>query len=591
MTTTTDLIPARESASPVLTQTEILDRLGGLEQARTLVGEAYRRRHADSTRRSYDGSWERFATWCENPDSRDVDLRGLGAFSVMSLIPRTPEQLAEPFPWEAFEQVLLVWITSEFAGVAPEGLSDADYDEWAEKNPVRAPATLTSVISGIKSRAVDYQPRMKWEPTDVFTGAITGLRRTLASSYGAPRQATPLLLGHVEHVAEWLTSSTEAPSVTADRLVFEFLMAGGSKADLGRFMIDCVDPGGERDTDEGRAFFPPAIRIPGRRRRGGKVDPTLVLPFDTHTKLKAALDAWMRVRPDGDHILGTTINVSQRINDARCRVEKACGVAWDQTTGKLDRKSERAVRAMFAASAEAAMPLTKQRDHAALLVGFFGALRRAELTALTIGDIEFSTVRGSRMATVTIQRSKTDQESQGQRVYLHHSAKAPAHTAVVDVLAAWIDTLREMGCEPGDALFPVFGAGGTPRRVGKATRAMDAEEWSGRLNSYATESAALGDVRDLTNKLAYERVRGHSLRRGFVTTAILQGVDAVTISKQTRHANIQMIATYADQILAARTDWSSKLYGGDQVIATDEDDTEALRAEIERLRAELAAAT
>lgn len=587
---TTDLIPARESSAEVLTQTEILDRLSGVGHVRALVGEAYGRRHAESTRRSYDSSWETFARWCENASARTVPIEGLGEFSVMSLIPRSSEQLTQEFPWDAFEQTLLLWLTSEFSGIAPEGVSDSDYDEWTETNALRSPATLTSTIAGIKSRASDYQPRLKWEPSSVFTGAVTGLRRSLASAYGAPRQATPLLLGHVEHIAEWLTSSTESPSVTADRLIFEFLMAGGSRADLGRFTVDCIDSGGERDTPEGPAWFPPAIRIPGRRRRGGTQDAPTVLLFDRHPALKAALDSWMRVRPDGDHILGTTINVSQRINDARVRVEKSAGVAWDDS-GKLDRKSERAVRKMFTTSAEASMPLTRQRDHAALLVSFHGALRRSELCALRIADVQFSTTRGHRSATVTIQRSKTDQEGAGQRVYLHHSEKAPGYAAVVDVLAAWIDTLRTLGCEPGDSLFPVLGTNGTPRRVGTTTRAMDAEDWSVRLSNYAFDSAALGDVTDPTNRQAYERVRGHSPRRGFVTTAILQGVDAVAISKQTRHANIGMIATYADEVLAAHKDWADALYGGDQVIATDEADTDALRAEIERLRAELAAAT
>ena len=64
----------------------------------------------------------------------------------------------------------------------------------------------------------------------------------------------------------------------------------------------------------------------------------------------------------------------------------------------------------------------------------------------------------------------------------------------------------------------------------------------------------------------YERVSGHSLRRGFVTSALLAGHDPVTVAKQTRHKNITMIATYADELaLLEGTDWA-KVHFGDQTM-------------------------
>lgn len=55
---------------------------------------------------------------------------------------------------------------------------------------------------------------------------------------------------------------------------------------------------------------------------------------------------------------------------------------------------------------------------------------------------------------------------------------------------------------------------------------------------------------------------------------------------QTRHKNVQMIATYADEVLAARTSWSEAPY---QI--EDEPTMDELQAEIERLRSELAKAS
>ncbi len=51
------------------------------------------------------------------------------------------------------------------------------------------------------------------------------------------------------------------------------------------------------------------------------------------------------------------------------------------------------------------------RDRALLLFGFAGAFRRSELVGLTVADVQF-TADG---ATVTLRRSKTDQEGQGRK--------------------------------------------------------------------------------------------------------------------------------------------------------------------------------
>jgi integrase len=62
----------------------------------------------------------------------------------------------------------------------------------------------------------------------------------------------------------------------------------------------------------------------------------------------------------------------------------------------------------------AALPenLTAIRDRALLLVGFFCALRRSELVALAVEDLD----RQSDGWIITIQRSKTDPYGRGQHV-------------------------------------------------------------------------------------------------------------------------------------------------------------------------------
>jgi site-specific recombinase XerD len=53
------------------------------------------------------------------------------------------------------------------------------------------------------------------------------------------------------------------------------------------------------------------------------------------------------------------------------------------------------------------------RDRAMLLLGFGAALRRSELVALTLGDVDAVPGRGVQL---TIRRSKTDQQGRGDRV-------------------------------------------------------------------------------------------------------------------------------------------------------------------------------
>jgi integrase len=59
------------------------------------------------------------------------------------------------------------------------------------------------------------------------------------------------------------------------------------------------------------------------------------------------------------------------------------------------------------------------RDRALLLLGFAGALRRSELVALNVEDLE-ETAEGSL---VRIRRSKTDQEGSGDFVSIPHGSR------------------------------------------------------------------------------------------------------------------------------------------------------------------------
>ena len=91
------------------------------------------------------------------------------------------------------------------------------------------------------------------------------------------------------------------------------------------------------------------------------------------------------------------------------------------------------LRLMVAGRPAADAPLGA-RERAMLLVGFGAALRRSELVALTLGDVETVPGRGLRLL---IRRSKTDQQGQGQDIAVWANP-AEAGFCPLAALNAWL---------------------------------------------------------------------------------------------------------------------------------------------------------
>ncbi|MBA3530543.1 MAG: integrase, partial [Ardenticatenales bacterium] len=76
--------------------------------------------------------------------------------------------------------------------------------------------------------------------------------------------------------------------------------------------------------------------------------------------------------------------------------------------------------------------LVGQRDRALLLVGFAGAFRRSELVGLDVADVAFM----PQGMVITLRKSKTDQEGQGQKKAIPYGARP--ETCPVRALKAWL---------------------------------------------------------------------------------------------------------------------------------------------------------
>jgi site-specific recombinase XerD len=170
------------------------------------------------------------------------------------------------------------------------------------------------------------------------------------------------------------------------------------------------------------------------------------------------------------------------------------------------------------------------RDRAVILVGFAGAFRRSELAALDLTDCEF----GERMVTITLRKSKTDQESRGRAVVIHSGgALCP-----IEALRSWLEAAA---ITEG----PVFRSVRSSGRVGKR---LTAESVCHIVKDYAGQAGL--DARDFA---------GHSLRAGHVTQAILRGESAHAIMMVTGHQSRAMVDRYFRDVEPRRHNSSANL--------------------------------
>jgi len=165
------------------------------------------------------------------------------------------------------------------------------------------------------------------------------------------------------------------------------------------------------------------------------------------------------------------------------------------------------------------------RDRAILLFGFASALRRSELVALTVDDIE----RVEQGLLVTVRRSKTDQEGKGHQRAIVYGARP--ETCPVRALEAW---MQRAGIESG-LLF---------RRLRRGDRVGDS--LTGQTVARIVQSCARRSGFDP------KEFGGHSLRAGFVTSAAERGASAERIMDHTGHQSLAMVRVYTRRTDAFR---------------------------------------
>jgi site-specific recombinase XerD len=195
------------------------------------------------------------------------------------------------------------------------------------------------------------------------------------------------------------------------------------------------------------------------------------------------------------------------------------------------RKSPATAPAIAAMIAHADETLTGKRDRALLLIGFSAALRRSELVDLKVNDVEIS----AEGVLVHVRQSKTDQEGEGASIAIPRGQALKP----VEALEAWISALQLVAYyKPllGAALFRPITKDG---RVGN--QALTDRSVADIVKRYA---AAAG--------LDPTIFSGHSLRAGFVTSALEHGADLFKVMDVTRHKRVETLKGYDRRARAFR---------------------------------------
>jgi hypothetical protein len=168
------------------------------------------------------------------------------------------------------------------------------------------------------------------------------------------------------------------------------------------------------------------------------------------------------------------------------------------------------------------------RDATWLLLGFFGMLRRSELVALRLSDVELRPARTGSSAHIClfIRSSKTDQKGEGAQVLI--SGTSIEGWDLLGKVGRYADLRVKAGATPDSPFLVKWDTDSSAlSRAGLA----NGEALSQRLKQYLTELRARHPCLAALNP---EDFAMHSLRRGGVIAAWAAGIDVERIKTHGR---------------------------------------------------------
>ena len=185
--------------------------------------------------------------------------------------------------------------------------------------------------------------------------------------------------------------------------------------------------------------------------------------------------------------------------------------------------------------------LSGKRDAAILLIGFAGAFRRSELSALNVEDIERTTGRDGRpYLAIAIRKSKTDQEGKGMTKAI--VAARDAHLCPIRALDDWLSSA-------GIDQHAIF------RRVTKGDTIINDRLGDGSIATVVKRAARQAGLDESLDFAA------HSLRSGFITTAVNVGALERQIANQTGHRSMSVLRGYIQRFEVINDNAVTAIFG------------------------------
>lgn len=198
------------------------------------------------------------------------------------------------------------------------------------------------------------------------------------------------------------------------------------------------------------------------------------------------------------------------------------------------------------------------RDRALILIGFAGALRRSELVALTLADLVVD-ADGLR---VFIAASKTDPAGTGHTrglAYGTHAATCPVRAWqawLVHRIASPVEDSQQHPTPPADRIDPGAESGaGSPSASPSPSPPLVSGSAFVRVDRWGNLGAGALSPRSVALIVSARATAaglpghwaGHSLRRGFATTAYRRGTPEIALMRHGRWRSTSAMRGYIDE--------------------------------------------
>jgi integrase len=246
--------------------------------------------------------------------------------------------------------------------------------------------------------------------------------------------------------------------------------------------------------------------------RGYALDEGVALPPLGYGSL-ARLYSAVRVMHDET---GNTLPKLRGVTNALHTLGRTLGVAPKNPKRALTREQIKEAVALLTTTP------ADTRARAVLLFGWIIGQRRSDIAALQLRDVTFE----EQGATVRLRKSKTDQLGRGRTIAV---TRRGGRFCAVAALEAWLGYRKPS--EPRASLLGVSAV--TVNQIVKRA------------------AASIG--------LDPRKYGGHSLRRGFVTSAARAGSDVAAIMKVTGHESVEQVLEYIEEATPFQRDIGSAL--------------------------------